>query len=58
VEIWALCRDCDRWFYCADWFDKTAPAQVCPVCGADPSAIVNRAACVTEGDPAHVAGVA
>lgn len=45
MEIWALCRDCDRWFYCEHWFDKSAPSPTCPVCSAEPSAIVNRASC-------------
>lgn len=45
AEIWAFCDPCGRWFYCESWFDTTAPAPTCPVCWADPSAIVNEAAC-------------
>lgn len=43
AEIWARCAPCERWFFCQAWFDKTAPAPVCPVCGTDPVAIENRA---------------
>jgi hypothetical protein len=42
-EIWGLCGNCDRWFYCAGWFDRSKPSPVCPVCGAEPQAIENRA---------------
>lgn len=44
VEMWGRCSTCDRWFYCEGWFDKDVPAPTCPVCGAEPSAIENRAA--------------
>ncbi len=43
VKIWGLCGACDRWFYCAGWFDRSKPAPVCPACGAEPRAIENRA---------------
>ncbi|HVM13731.1 MAG TPA: hypothetical protein VM287_05305 [Egibacteraceae bacterium] len=44
ADIWAFCDTCERWFFCADWFDKEAPQPCCPVCRAEPSAIENRAA--------------
>lgn len=44
ADIWAFCDTCERWFFCADWFDKEAPQPCCPVCSAEPSAIENRAA--------------
>lgn len=53
VEVWALCGECDRWFYCEDWFDEAAPAPTCPLCAAEPSAMVNQAAC----SPADAADV-
>ena len=43
MDIWGLCADCDRWFYCADWFDRSKPTPVCPACGMEPWAIENRA---------------
>jgi len=56
AEIWALCDECERWFYCAGWFDKTSPAPTCPVCGGEPTAIVNRAASVTIDPSVATAG--
>jgi hypothetical protein len=44
MEIWGLCRECQRWFYCAGWFDDDVPMPTCPACGSEPSAIENRAA--------------
>lgn len=43
MQIWGLCTDCDRWFYCAGWLDRSQPAPICPACGAEPRAIENRA---------------
>lgn len=42
TEIWGFCPDCERWFYCERWFDKTGPAPVCPVCSSNPVAIEDR----------------
>lgn len=42
-DIWALCCDCDRWFPAPAWFDRTAPSITCPTCGAEPTAMENRA---------------
>jgi hypothetical protein len=44
MEIWGLCRQCERWFYCDGWFDRAAPTPTCPVCGSEPTAIENRSA--------------
>lgn len=44
MEIWALCEDCKRWFYCEHAFDETAEGPTCPVCGAEPRTIQDRAA--------------
>ena len=43
MEIWGLCPECDRWFYCAEWFEKSAPTPTCPVCASEPVGIENRA---------------
>lgn len=43
MEIWGHCSGCDRWFPCEGWFDREAPAPCCPMCGAEPHAIENRA---------------
>lgn len=42
MEVWALCGECDRWFYCEGWLDQTVPPPTCPVCGAEPTAIEER----------------
>lgn len=42
VDIWALCDECDRWFYCPVGSDDGS-APICPVCGTAATAIVNRA---------------
>lgn len=44
MEIWAYCASCGHWFYCPAWFDRTQPQPCCPACGAEPTAIENRAA--------------
>lgn len=45
MDIWGHCGTCDRWFYCpasdADTGGETAWS--CPVCGAEPVAVENRA---------------
>lgn len=42
METWGYCQPCTRWFYCPQWFEKSAPEPTCPVCGAAPTAIENR----------------
>lgn len=42
MEIWGLCGQCERWFFCEGWFDRDVPAPTCPHCGGEPSAIENR----------------
>jgi hypothetical protein len=42
MEIWGYCRDCDRWFYCSSQ-EYDNPDWHCPVCGAEPVALENRA---------------
>lgn len=44
ADIWGYCSWCQRWFACPTWFDRDRPAPTCPVCGAEPRAIENRAA--------------
>lgn len=41
-DIWGYCGECDRWFYCAGWFDRSVPQPVCPVCHSEPDMIENR----------------
>ena len=41
MEIWGHCEDCDRWFYCSMTDERAEWA--CPVCAAEPVALVNRA---------------
>jgi hypothetical protein len=42
MEIWGMCRSCDRWFYCPMGKDRA-----CPVCAAEPEVIENREAGVS-----------
>lgn len=43
ADIWGRCPECCRWFFCKGWFDREIPQPCCPVCGAEPDSIVNRA---------------
>lgn len=43
TDRWALCGECDRWFYCERGTDATRSAPTCPVCGAPPLALCDRA---------------
>lgn len=43
-DIWGWCADCDAWFACPGFLDRTKPPTVCTECGDDPDAIENRAA--------------
>lgn len=40
VELWGLCRICQRWFYIEKAHCSGEP--VCPVCAAPPHLIVDR----------------
>lgn len=44
MDIWGYCPDCDTWFRCPGWFDRSAPQPCCDRCGGEPTAIENRAA--------------
>lgn len=43
VDMWALCGECERWFYCEGWLEEGTPEPTCPVCAREPEAVVNRA---------------
>ena len=43
MDIWGHCEDCERWFYCPTGA-HAEPDWACPVCGAEPMVIENRAA--------------
>ena len=44
MDIWGHCSTCDRWFYCPTTDgDASTTDWSCPVCGAEPVAIENRA---------------
>jgi rubredoxin len=46
MELWGHCTTCDRWFYCPTSGDDAGEEDAwhCPVCGAEPTVIENRAA--------------
>lgn len=51
AEIWGWCSTCTRWYFCEGWFDRQARQPRCPVCFTEPTAIENRCATGTQGDP-------
>ena len=41
ANAWAVCRSCERWFHCPDWYDRFTP-PLCPTCLDEPATAVIR----------------